>query len=256
MSSKWKAAACVLGIVGLVAVVGAVHHHMARYGHRSGGQSMSIADQTGITATGYAEVKQGANQPTTVQLRLTQRATADDLEAKVAQFQEQLTQVKAGLAKSGISADAVQTTNFSISYMGSMPAMKDLESDYDPTIDRPDSFVKQYSITATLLVTSNTPDQMVAVMKAAADAGATTVDTSYKYGPRGNFFDTAALQPAVAKATEQAKALATAQAAASGVRLGALRHIEVHQPDYYAGPNEAYRVMVSVTYDIATATTK
>ena len=205
--------------------------------------------QSVISATGTGQVSFPAVAlPTMLNIGVHQQVNGDpDVAVKATQATTEAIQDALG-QKLGISKSAFQVMNFNMYPQYGPP--EGPQSKGAPPVP---PVVTGYSIDQNMQVEVSSVDQLAKAMQTAISAGATSVNTYSKGGPDQLLPDPATLAPAVAQATEQAKALAQASADAAGVKLGQIRSIVIQPPFpwYSGGPGPtAWRVNVTVTYDV------
>lgn len=235
----------------------------------TGGGSAPVADaqvpfaaedaQT-VSAIGSGQVAAVVDSGYSLSVGVEERTEGNDVQAAVDAAQAKVDAIKAALQSAGIPAADIVVTNFNISPNWGyppMPVAADGAAEAPAMSSRiaPDAGGQNgYIVSANMQVDTTSADQLAEAMQAAIDAGATSVGTWGKGGPEAPPTDAAILEPAIKQATEQAKTMAEASAAAAGVDLGGIHSISVQPPmAIYTGPGPGasyWQVQVKVTYNI------
>jgi uncharacterized protein YggE len=215
-------------------------------------------DAQTVSAIGTGQVAAVVDSGYSLSVGVEERTEGNDVQAAVDAAQAKVDAIKAALQGAGIPADDIVVTNFNISPNWGYPPMPvPADAAGAPGMSRvaPEAGGQNgYIVSANMQVDTANADQLAEAMQAAIDAGATSVGTWGKGGPEAPPTDAAVLKPAIEQATEQAKTMAEASAAAAGVDLGGIHSVSVQPPmAIYTGPGPGasyWQVQVKVTYDI------
>lgn len=206
-----------------------------------------------VTAIGIGVVQSSTSDPFAIgqTLYISVQSTADaaGVQSAADALIARLDAIKGALVKSGVAADGIRLTGFSVNPL------------YGPTKPTVDRNQPQQQVTSLNLIGSLTADvpsirMLLAAMNAATENGATSVNANAGKGgaPYGTIQPSAAdLAKVTGAAVANARANAEALAAASGRKLGAIRSISSQQPPSSGccPPNFGWMVQVTVTFDFA-----
>jgi uncharacterized protein YggE len=232
-----------------------------------------------LSATGIGQIPGDTAQAVggALMMSIEERSTGKDVQGAVKTVQDRLAKLTAALKAAGVADSAIYVQGFNIGpnygYAVPMPAVDPAattSAEGAPAVGMggatpaimpvrpvPPPPPSGYTVNAQLMVDTTGPEQLASAMRVAIDNGATNVNSFIKGGP-GNPTppDSAKLAPAIKQATEQAKVMAQASAQASGVTLGDIRTVTVHQltPSFGGGPGPipsvTWQVQVTVAYDL------
>ncbi len=179
----------------------------------------------GLTATGFAALSTAA---TGSQVGLTVQAQGADAGAAAAAAQSKASAVEGALIKAGLTVNQIQRTSVSV-YSGGPP--------------------NQANASISLQARVNDAADAPKVITAAVQAGATSAYAGNQLLP--DSASDSEVQDAVARATSQAKAIATSTASAAGVQIAQLQTVVAQPPQVCYGPSGAQRVVaVTVSYSV------
>jgi len=205
-----------------------------------------------VTAIGIGVVQSSSSDPFVIgqTLYVSVQSTADaaGVQSAADELIARLDVIKVALVKSGVAADGIRMTGFSVN---------PLFGPTKPTVDRSQpQQVTSLNLSGSLTADVTSIRMLLAAMNAATENGATSVNANAGKGgaPYGTIQPSAAdLAKVTVAAVANARANAEALAAASGRKLGAIRSISAQQPPSSGccPPNFGWVVQVTVTFDFA-----
>ena len=211
-----------------------------------------VAETPSVTAIGIGLVQSGVSDPLaigqTLYIGVQSTADAAGLQSAADELVAKLDTIKAALVKSGVPADGIRMTGFSVNPLYG-PTKPTVERNQPPP-------VTSLTLGGSLMADVSSIRMLLAAMNAATESGATSVNANAGKGgaPYGTIQPSAAdLAKVTAAAVANARANAEALAAASGRKLGAIRSISSQQPPSSAccPPTFGWLVQVTVTFDFA-----
>jgi uncharacterized protein YggE len=201
-----------------------------------GGPNSGPPAGPGVTATGLAQVALGGGTSVTAEtlnVGVTSSPSSADLSSALNDVQTRLAAVRDAIRKAGVPDAQISQQNVNAWGNGAPK-------------------VNSVQVSGGLTVTVTDATLADRAMRAAVDAGASTVNLYANSGTSAATPDVQKLQDGIKKATDEAHTMALAQAQAAGVQLGALQSSVVQQPSicpWQAG-GPVMVVAVTLTYTV------